>query len=146
MRNLFERKISAPEQLDEFVKELMTHFKTRTVVLLEGEVGSGKTETVKALSRVKGWREVASPSFALHHRYGTDDDGADHLDLYRLESEDDLESTGFWDLFSEEKGLILIEWADRLNPSYLPLNWTRIRIKYARGPGVTDRTLTVEEF
>ena len=72
--------------------------------------------------------------------------GTDHLDLYRLESEDDLESTGFWDLFSEEKGLILIEWAERLNPAYLPTNWFRLRIKYDRGPGVTERKLTVEEF
>lgn len=146
VEKLFERKLNSPAQLDEFVVELVTYFKARTIVLFEGEVGSGKTETIKALARLKGWAEVASPSFALHHRYGTLEDGADHLDLYRLESEDDLESTGFWDLFSEEQGLLLVEWADRLNPAYLPTDWTRLRIRYERGPGETDRTLIVEKF
>lgn len=116
----------------------------KTVWLLEGDVGSGKTETVKALARLLRVKEVASPSFAVHHRYLTSDDfPIEHLDLYRLESEDDLESTGFWDLFSAPEGLIVIEWADRLNVQYLPRDWTLFRLQYEI-VGETEREIRVE--
>lgn len=141
---LFERTLGSVDELDAFVAELETHFGPRTILLMEGEVGAGKTETVKALARRRGWREVSSPSFAIHQQYRAADGSiADHLDLYRLESEDDLESTGFWDLFSEPEGLILIEWADRLNAAYLPPDWLKLRIRYRKDPGTT-RHLSVE--
>lgn len=143
---LFERTLNGPDELAAFATELKTHFQPKTVLLLEGEVGSGKTETVKALARLSGWKEVSSPSFAIHQQYhAIDGTSADHLDLYRLESEDDLESTGFWDLFSEPRGLIIIEWADRLNSDYLPPDWFKLRVRYRKEPG-TRRTLTVEKI
>lgn len=143
---LLERTLNSPEELEAFVAELEKHFDRRTVVLLEGEVGSGKTETVKALARRRGWREVSSPSFAIHQQYrAADGTHADHLDLYRLESEEDLESTGFWDLFAEDEGLILIEWADRLNADFLPPNWKKLRLRYRKDVG-TVRHLTLERI
>lgn len=140
------RRLQSQTDLDAFVAELETFFRPRTIVLLEGEVGAGKTETVRALARRRGWQAVASPSYAIHLRYeDAAGRGADHLDLYRLESEDDLESTGFWDLFAEPEGLILLEWADRLDPSYLPANWFQLRVRLEKGAMPEERIVTIEE-
>ncbi len=66
----------------------------------------------------------------------------DHIDLYRLEDEDDLESTGFWDIFEKKQGYIMVEWADRIEESFLPGHWDMIRISMAvHGDG--GRTLLV---
>lgn len=97
----------------------------KTIILLDGEPGAGKTEFVRALvgvlcedQEVAG--EVASPTFALHHSYRISEKLFDHWDLYRLESEDDLESTGFWDQFSEPEYFVAIEWPQRLPVQWLP--------------------------
>jgi tRNA threonylcarbamoyladenosine biosynthesis protein TsaE len=135
--------------LDHVVQSLIALFSVRTVLLLEGPVGAGKTELVKKLTQALGLPPTASPSFAIHHRYEKDDgseDGMDHVDLYRLDSEDDLESTGFWDLFGAERGLVVIEWSDRLNQTLLPLNWKKIKVEITLLSDPTKRTLRVTEL
>ena len=62
--------------------------------------------------------------------------------MYRLEDEDDIESTGFWDLFEKERGLILIEWANYLNPKQIPVYWDQIRLEFSFGEG-QDRFLKI---
>ena len=69
----------------------------KTIVALQGPMGVGKTEFVKHLCGKFRSDTVASPTFAIHHRYSSLRGTIDHLDLYRLENEDELETTGFWD-------------------------------------------------
>ncbi len=133
----------SPKDLGVVSLELLKLFKERSLLLLEGPVGAGKTELVKALADCLGIQETASPSFAIHHHYKNRDVSMDHVDLYRLESEDDLESTGFWDLFGSKKGLIVIEWSDRLNQDLLPLNWYKIRVTIEKLAAPNERNLTV---
>lgn len=93
------------------------------LVFLRGEMGSGKTSFVSKVADVLGAPDAASPSFALHTRYEGIRGVIDHLDLDRLESAEDLESTGFWDLITEvladesnrSRRFIMIEWAKRLD-------------------------------
>ncbi|MCX7979254.1 MAG: tRNA (adenosine(37)-N6)-threonylcarbamoyltransferase complex ATPase subunit type 1 TsaE, partial [Bdellovibrionaceae bacterium] len=101
----------------------------RDLVLLSGEVGAGKTELVKCVLRLLESSETASPSFAIHHCYSTREGTVDHVDLYRLETEDELESTGFWDLFSAPQGLILVEWPERVAEKHWPLQWAKLRVR-----------------
>lgn len=133
----------SPADLGMISLELLKLFKERSLLLLEGPVGAGKTELVKALSDCLGIQETASPSFAIHHHYENRDVSMDHVDLYRLESEDDLESTGFWDLFGAKKGLVVIEWSDRLNQDLLPLNWFKIRVTIEKLAAPNERNLTI---
>lgn len=120
-------------ELAAFAERVALKIPERLVVLLQGEPGAGKTEFVKALvaaldaaSEVSA--EVSSPTFAFHHHYLVSAERpVEHWDLYRLESEDDLESVGFWDQFSESKLLVLVEWPERLRQEWIPQNfdlWT----------------------
>jgi len=133
----------SPQDLEAISLGLLKLFKERSLLLLEGPVGAGKTELVKALTQCLGIQETASPSFAIHHHYANRDVSMDHVDLYRLESEDDLESTGFWDLFGAKKGLVVIEWSDRLNQDLLPLNWHKIKVQIEKLPAPNERQVTV---
>lgn len=96
---------------------------THSVVALSGVMGAGKTELVKTLCAEKGIKSVSSPTFALHQRYQSASQCIEHWDLYRIDSEDELEATGFWDLFAQEPLWILIEWPDKMNLEQIPSNW-----------------------
>lgn len=144
---LWTRTIHSPSELEGIVREVEKHLADRSIVLLEGDLGAGKTETVKTFARLRGLDEIASPSFAVHLRYaGADGVSIDHLDLYRLTDDDDLESTGFWDLFGEPQGLVFIEWADRLDHEALPRNWSLLRLRIEKGTALTERKITLEKL
>ena len=134
---------TSPLDLESICQRLQKLFKERTLLLLEGPVGAGKTELVKVLTKQLGIQEMASPSFAIHHRYENSNVSMDHVDLYRLENEDDLESTGFWDLFGANSGLVVIEWSDRLNQDLLPLNWVKIKVEIQKLASPNERSLVI---
>lgn len=90
------------------------------VVLLSGALGVGKTELVKQFCLLNGVTDVASPSYSIHHHYRKGSIDIDHFDLYRIESDQDLESTGFWDLLNQSQGWVFIEWPERLKESEIP--------------------------
>ena len=90
------------------------------LIFMNGEMGSGKTTFVTKVADVLGAAEAASPSFALHTRYEGAGGTMDHFDLDRLESAEDLESIGFWDLIQTARmsgpgHFVMIEWAKRLD-------------------------------
>lgn len=89
-------------------------------VALIGELGAGKTEFARGVASGCGVPsdEVASPTFALVHRYQGRIPLV-HADLYRLESEDDLYGTGYFELRDAGDAALLVEWADRI-PSAVP--------------------------
>lgn len=147
-----ESQINSLAELREWLKrEYLPRIGEREILLLEGPLGVGKTQVVQFLLEEWGCGESSSPSFAIHHRYETalgPFSYVDHLDLYRLEDDEDLESTGFWDLFSQSQGLIVIEWADRLDVQALPFYWPCSRLKLSFGgieeEGNTSRRLVYE--
>ena len=138
-----QRTISNLQELEKFWREFLPHLSERSILLLSGDVGAGKTTSVQIIASELGMKDVQSPSFAIHLRYeNAQGRSLDHLDLYRLENDDDLESSGFWDLFAEKTGLVVIEWAQRLDYDFLPLNWQRVEVKLEKTVNETERTVT----
>jgi tRNA threonylcarbamoyladenosine biosynthesis protein TsaE len=126
-------------EMQEFAAQFGASLKTqpRLILLLDGEMGAGKTTFTRFLLEALGCHEVASPTFAFHHRYDTAASGVvEHFDFYRLQSEDDLESIGFWDCFQDGSQLVIIEWAKRLKElsvfDQLPLAWAKTEFVFSR--------------
>lgn len=141
-----QRIVKNLEELKAFWQEFLPHLNDRCILLMSGDVGAGKTTSVQMMAATLGMRDVQSPSFAIHLRYENADGKAmDHLDLYRLKDDDDLESSGFWDLFAQKNSLIVIEWANRLDFDYLPLNWQRIEVVFEKLSD-TERKITTRQI
>lgn len=110
--------------------ELLPLIKPQTVVLLDGEVGAGKTEIVKQVCELLSFTQAHSPTFSIFNTYvGTQKMKIHHVDLYRLKSAGDLDSTGFWDLFESDENLIFVEWAQLVSKDQWPWGWKQIQIE-----------------
>ncbi len=86
------------------------------VVVLRGEVGAGKTTLVKGIAEALGAAtedEVTSPTFTLLHEYHGARVTLYHLDLYRLETEEQIAVLGLEEMAAEENALVLVEWGER---------------------------------
>ena len=85
------------------------------VVALSGELGAGKTTLVRAIARGLGVADaVTSPTFALVHRYDAGGAPVWHVDAYRLKLADDVRDLGLEDMVKEPRGVVLVEWPERL--------------------------------
>lgn len=89
------------------------------LLILTGTLGAGKTTLVKGIAEALGAAErdeVTSPTFTLVHEYEGERDGKAislyHLDLYRLESERQVEQLGIDELM-EEDSIVLVEWGEK---------------------------------
>jgi tRNA threonylcarbamoyl adenosine modification protein YjeE len=114
----------------------------RDFVALLGELGAGKTEFARGVAEgcAVPPDEVASPTFALIHRY----QGRIpllHMDLFRLGSEEELYGTGYFELRDAGEAAVLVEWADRIATA-VPAD--AVRIRFAEGPGPEERRLSAD--
>ena len=84
-------------------------------ILLQGELGAGKSTFARAMLHALGHEGVVpSPTYTLVEPYTLPNYPAYHIDLYRIESADELEFLGWSDL---QDGLKLIEWPERATPT-----------------------------
>jgi tRNA threonylcarbamoyladenosine biosynthesis protein TsaE len=113
------------------------------VVALVGPLGAGKTEWVKGLAEGLGVdpKLVASPTFVIASEYPGRWRLA-HVDLYRIESEAELEATGFLDLLVPGT-VVAVEWADRF-PASLPADRIEVRIARPADGGPEDRDIELQ--
>lgn len=108
------------------------------VVLLSGELGTGKTCFTQGLARGLGIDQaVTSPSFVLMNEYA----GREtlyHVDLYRMEEVEELDDLGLWDY--AERGVLVLEWPER-GAQLLPGEGVQIELLY--GETENDRVLRI---
>jgi len=120
---------SAAETLA-FGRTLARELKAPCVLLLEGELGSGKTTLTKGIVSGLGAaneEEVTSPSFTLVHEYGSDPK-AYHVDLYRVETAQELSTLGMDEIFAQP-AVVIIEWGEKLGDN-APRFCYRIQMEY----------------
>ena len=103
------------EATDAFGNCLSTAIKPGDLLLLSGDLGTGKTSLTKAIASGLGIeeKEVTSPSFAIIHEHMNGRLPLIHVDLYRLGLPADIEEIGLEDYF-DGKNMVIIEWADYL--------------------------------
>lgn len=115
----FRLRTTSPEELEAVGQRFGEMLDATAVVLLDGELGAGKTLFVRGMAAGLGAdpNEVSSPTFSLVNRYEGGRLPLIHLDLYRLESatpESTARLVGLDDLMLEP-GVVAIEWPDRLS-------------------------------
>jgi len=114
-------------------REFSTRLQPPVLVLLTGDLGTGKTTLTKGLVSGLGAAnedDVTSPTFTLVHVYGKPAK-VYHADLYRIESFHDFETLGMEDMFATPSVAIL-EWSERF-PLQSPWPQIRIRLEHLRG-------------
>lgn len=125
-----QRKIilKSKKDTDRLAKEIAETLQLGDVIALYGELGAGKTFFTQKLCKHLGVTEnVSSPSYVLMNEYSGKFPIV-HLDLYRIEAEDELLELGLHDLF--ENRLTIIEWAE-IAERLLPENVKKIRFEFA---------------
>ncbi len=120
MTLFYSTQINTEQELNIFAEKLVNILMKGSIVLLSGGLSAGKTTLVANFCKVFGIQLVQSPTYSIHHRYSSKDITIDHFDLYRLESEEDIESSGFYDLLNTESHYKFIEWPDRIKTSDYP--------------------------
>lgn len=103
----------------------------RAVILLIGNLGAGKTTLAKGILSGLGVadpEDVTSPTFTLIHEYGPRDDSRRvyHIDLYRLETRQQVETLGLDEIIDRES-VVLIEWGERF-PDLFPAGRIEIQL------------------
>ena len=115
------------EETTEWGREFAKRLGAPVLVLLTGELGSGKTTLTKGIVAGLGAAredEVTSPTFTLVHVYGNSIK-VYHADLYRIESFHDFETLGLEDVFAKP-AVVILEWSERFP---LPSPWPQVRIR-----------------
>ena len=115
------------EQTYELASKLAKYIKGGDIILLNGDLGAGKTTFVKGFAKSKGVKQsVTSPTFNLLKTYETNDFTIVHVDAYRLEGG---EFDELYD-YANEENVIFIEWSNCLANQDLIEQNLSIDIKY----------------
>lgn len=104
----------SPEATARFAEGLGARLRPGDCLLLEGDIGAGKTHFARALiqSLLESPEDVPSPTFTLVQSYFVHPGELWHADLYRLSGPDEVEELGLTDAFAH--AICLVEWPDRL--------------------------------
>ena len=122
------------EETIKFGHNFAQELEAKSIILLKGKIGAGKTSLVKGIAEGLQIKEnITSPTFALSHHYNSGKLPLIHMDLYRLE-----ETSSAQELFLEEEeeleqnnGIMVIEWPEKII-SIVDEYWL-IEIKYSEG-------------
>jgi len=143
----------SPAETESFGEQWGRAAQSGWIIGLSGDLGAGKTQLVKGLARGLGAVErVHSPTFALLNEYNSGRLSLFHLDLYRLDTRDQIIGAGLEPYFYRPAGVTVIEWAERwfgdqpgfrIQDSGFPASCRFVRIETL---GKTDRRITYEDF
>ena len=121
------------ESMEDFVKSLIFQYPDRKKWAWYGQMGSGKTTLTKSFIRQLGSVDPgSSPTFSIANTYlSVKGESIVHLDLYRLQSEQEAFDAGIHELL-QEPGYCFIEWPERIE-NWLDEQWVIARIRVLNG-------------
>ncbi len=119
---------NSQQETIELGKKIAQKLEIGTVIVLTGDLGSGKTKLTEGILTYFGLEnEISSPTFTIVNEYNTPKLNIYHFDVYRLSDIDEFLSIGGEEYF--EKGACIIEWGelleDILPPNYVKINFSR---------------------
>jgi tRNA threonylcarbamoyladenosine biosynthesis protein TsaE len=101
------------------------------LVCLYGDLGGGKTTFTQGLAEGLGIKNrIISPTFVIVRSYVLRDGMFFHVDLYRIENENDVEGLGLWEKINDKQNITVIEWAEKLKKH---LSQKRIDVEFIYG-------------
>ncbi len=120
-------KIFSEKETAELAEEFSLNLKKGETVVINGELGAGKTFFIKNAAKVFGINNVNSPTFALVNEY-QGKIKIYHFDFYRINEIKELYDIGFDDYLNDDEAIVFIEWGN-LFPEILPYKRIEIEIK-----------------
>ena len=124
-------------------ERLLAEGRRTAFVALFGDLGVGKTAFVRGfVSALLPDARVKSPTYTIVNEYRGASIPVFHFDVYRIEGEDDLYSTGYYDYL--DAGYLLCEWSEKI-PFALPGDCITVRIEKTDGADGRRITLTLPE-
>jgi len=124
-----EFKACSEEQLSEAAGFIRDNAEKNQVVLLYGELGSGKTALVRAYASLTGIKGVMSPTFNILHVYRDGEKRIAHADLYRLDSQKHIRELNLEETI-EESDITFIEWAEKAENLFRSYPVMKVRIEF----------------
>ena len=122
----FEFVSNNEQDTKNFAKNFASHLKPKDVVVLTGDLGSGKTKFTEGILSYFGLEnEISSPTFTIVNEYQKNDINIYHFDVYRLADIEEFYAIGGEEYFS--KGICIIEWGELLE-NILPADYIKITI------------------
>lgn len=113
------------------------------VVLLDGDLGAGKTVFTKGFGRGLGIEEpISSPTYTIMQIYEEGRLPLYHFDVYRIADMEEMDEIGYEDYFYGD-GICLIEWAELIQ-ALLPQSAVQVRIEKDLEKGFDYRRITIE--
>lgn len=133
----------SPEETFRFASELAAQNTAGLLIGLIGDLGTGKTQFVKGFAHGLGISErVHSPTFTLVNEYRSGGIPCFHLDLYRLDSPEQILAAGLEQYFKPAGAITLIEWFDRAEDIPIYGRLLKVRIEHQ---SETVRLITYED-
>ena len=134
-------RTKSPQETIAAAEKLGSMLKAGDIIAYKGGLGAGKTTFTRGLAIGLGLGDsVTSPTFALVNEYRGKSITLYHFDMYRIESEDDLESTGFYD-YPFEENVAAIEWSENI-AEFLPKHTIYITISAL---SESEREINIED-
>jgi len=131
----------SPEETIAAAEKLGKLLRPGDMIAYKGGLGAGKTTFTRGIAVGMGLRDdVSSPTFALVNEYRGDKITLYHFDMYRIMTEDGLESTGFYD-YPFEDNVAAVEWSENI-AEFLPKGTIFITISTI---GENDREIIIED-
>ncbi len=128
------------EETEAFAENIGRRVAPGTVIAFFGGLGAGKTSFTRGLARGMGiTSDVSSPTFAIVNDYGGNPPLV-HFDMYKVETWDDLYSSGFFD-YLDMGAVLAVEWSENIENA-LPEGTVRVTIE--KCDDENKRTITVE--
>lgn len=131
----------SPEETIKAAEKLGRLLRAGDMIAYRGGLGAGKTTFTRGLAIGLGLGDnVSSPTFALVNEYRGENITLYHFDMYRITTEDGLESAGFFD-YDFENNVAAVEWSENI-AGFLPKNTIYITIS---APDECEREITIED-